>query len=490
MKRFLSLLVVLMFIFSISSPNAATTSSSAIKYKTHGLNYSPYIKIGQSPDKGSVISQAQLKDTIKAIAPYTKWIRTFGCTGSLANVGKIAHQFKLKVAVGAWLSKDLKANNKEIASLIKIAKDGQADTLIIGSETLLRGDLTKSQLINYINKVKKVIKKIPITTDDTVDMLIKNPTVISAVNVVFVNIYPYWEGVSVKQAVRSLNTHYQQVKKIAGTKKVVIGETGWPSSGTVIDFAVPSVQNAAFYFKNFVSWARAKKVEYFYFEAFNEAWKVKNEGPQGGAWGIWNKDKKMKVGMMDVFKGIVMKDNWTVTPTPKATPVPTPTIQPYNTSLPDLPLADITEGGGGSGIHTMTTTGTWRECSALYWDLDYKNHPEVFTLDGGAITSFAYRYEIFQVKGAKGGEEFEFGLASPPWDYLFDSVTTEWQTVVLDLSNRDPSYIYQVGFVFDSSNTKNAIGATTYVDNIRFSNSLPSSPYVLANNSLNPLMTK
>ena len=34
-----------------------------------------------------------------------------------------------------------------------------------------------------------------------------------------------------------------------------------------------SESNTAFYFKNFVAWARRENRKYFYFEAFDEIWK-------------------------------------------------------------------------------------------------------------------------------------------------------------------------------------------------------------------------
>lgn len=51
-----------------------------------------------------------------------EWVRLFGTTGGLENAGKVADEFGLKVAHGAWLSSDLAANKLEI-----------------GSTTLLRG---------------------------------------------------------------------------------------------------------------------------------------------------------------------------------------------------------------------------------------------------------------------------------------------------------------------------------------------------------------
>jgi len=97
---------------------------------------------------------------------------------------------------------------------------------------------------------------------------------------------------------------------------IIVSETGWPSCGNQVGDAVPSPENASFYFLNFVSWARANNVPYFYFEAFDESWKAVYEGPQGACWGIWDKDGNLKPGMQDVFDGKVMQDNWSSTAIP------------------------------------------------------------------------------------------------------------------------------------------------------------------------------
>ncbi len=262
----------------------------------YGLNFSPYTE-GQDPNQGSQISKKQLKKRMRIIAPFTKWIRTFGTSGGLDKAGQVAHNFELKAAIGAWLSRDLSANEREISALIDIAQAGNADFLIVGSEVLLRDDLSEAQLIAYINRVKQSAPGIPVTTGDVYGNWLSHPNLIAAVDVVFVNIYPYWEGASVNDAIAFLDNRYQQVKAVRGDKPVIISETGWPSCGNRVGDALPSPENASFYFRRFVAWARANDVPYFYFEAFEEAWKAKYEGPQGACWGIWDQNGNVKPGM-------------------------------------------------------------------------------------------------------------------------------------------------------------------------------------------------
>jgi exo-beta-1,3-glucanase (GH17 family) len=278
--------------------------------KIHGVDFSPYIGDDQKPGSGVGMSEQQIKELIMTVKPYTHWVRTFGCTDGLEVVGKIAHEQGLKVAVGAWLSKDLSANQIEISNLITIARAGQADMLIVGSEVLLRDDLTETQLIWYINQVKNATSNIPVGTADSYKELLAHPNVTAASDVILPNIYPYWEGKNVSYAISFVNLQYQNLQNASGNKPIVISESGWPSAGNQIEDAVPSQQNAAYYFLNFVSWARTNNISFFYFEAFDEAWKAVDEGPQGASWGIWNKNGQLKPGMQDVFDGKLIQDNW------------------------------------------------------------------------------------------------------------------------------------------------------------------------------------
>jgi exo-beta-1,3-glucanase (GH17 family) len=280
-----------------------------------GLNFGPYID-GQDPNLGAQVDAAQLMARMELIRPYTAWIRSFGSTNGLEETGAIAHSLALKAAVGAWISDDLVANERELQNLIAAGQAGEADTLIVGSEVLLRGDLSEDTLIDYINRVKQAVPGVPVTYADAYDVLLAHPAILDAVDIVYVNYYPYWQGLPIDLAVAAIHDWHAQVTAAAAGKQVVVSETGWPSNGESVGRAVPSAENAAFFFQNFVSWARANSVEYFYFEAYDETWKADYEGPQGAHWGVWDKDGNLKPGMEVVFEGETLADNWSATGLP------------------------------------------------------------------------------------------------------------------------------------------------------------------------------
>jgi hypothetical protein len=152
---------------------------------------------------------------------------------------------------------------------------------------------------------------VPVATADVYSELLENPEVMAECDVILANYYPYWEGVDVENAMAWLHARHQGVVAAAGGKEVLVSETGWPNAGNTIADAVPSPESAAIYFLNFVSWARAEGVDYFYFVYKDEPWKAAYEGPQGAHWGLWGENGDLKPGMQAVFDGQTMADNWT-----------------------------------------------------------------------------------------------------------------------------------------------------------------------------------
>lgn len=313
--RTLLILVIIIALFLCSCQSdrndpISTLSEYKSKYNLYGLNFSPYIN-AQNPNLGTIISEEQLRERLQVIASYTMWVRTFGSTHGLEKAGRIGHEMDLLIAAGAWLDRDLTTNDIEITNLIEIALKGDVEIAIVGSEVLLRGDLTEEQLINYLNQVRQAIPNtIPVTTADNCSVLLNHPNVITAVDLVLVNHYPYWEGIAIDCAISALhNCHKKLTDSIQG-KPIIVSETGWPSCGNTIGEAVPSLENASFYFLNFISWARENNVLYFYFSAFDESWKAQYEGPQGACWGIWDKEGSLKPGMRSVFDDNTISNNW------------------------------------------------------------------------------------------------------------------------------------------------------------------------------------
>ena len=219
------------------------TGCPEIDYRLYGLNFSPYVD-GQDPNLGSLVSEDQIRERMQIIAPFTDWVRSFGTADGLEQIGLVAHDFGLNTAMGAWLSDDADENNRQMLNLIAAAQNGEADLAIVGSEVLLRGDMSASQLIAYIHQFKTTVPDVPVTTADDYGVLLDHPEVLAACDVVLVNYYPYWECLPVDHAMALIHDMHKQVVTAAGGKPVIVSETGWPSDGEPNCSAAPSLDNA------------------------------------------------------------------------------------------------------------------------------------------------------------------------------------------------------------------------------------------------------
>ncbi|MBV7327386.1 hypothetical protein KFU94_03830 [Chloroflexi bacterium TSY] len=359
-----------------------TGTLPAPEYRLHGLNFGPFVVDGEDPSQDAQIPEERLRSLIADIAPYTEWIRTYSCGDGLEHAGHIARDMNLKIAMGAWLDSDLVSNEEQIACLIKRAKAGEVDIAIVGSESLYRNDLTAAQVIAYIQRVKSELPDIPVTTADVYARIVDNPLLVDVVDLVMVNLYPYWEGIELEHAVAMIHGRYQHVKAVAGDKNVIMSETGWPSCGEQIENAVASPENAAFYYLNFVSWARAVNVPYFYFETYDEPWKAAYEGPQGACWGIWDKDGMLKSNMQDVFDDKTIPDNWSGTAIPGGPG--TPAIE-----FVDVPIYGSVDNLNGQVWHVPP--GGYRvvvyiRVAGNWWIKPYETQPHTIILPDGRWT--------------------------------------------------------------------------------------------------------
>lgn len=277
---------------SKSEAEIATQFSEILNKGVHGLCFSPYVE-GQ--DTGDILSENQIIRRLDIITPHAKWIRSFSCTEGNELIPEIAHKKGLKTVVGAWISNDKARNEKEIQSLIVLAKSGLVDIAAVGNEVLHRDEISEHELIEYIQRVRAALPdSIPVGYVDAYYQFLDRPALVDACDIILANCYPFWEGADNNFALNYLNRMIELTQLSSNGKKVIITETGWPSKGENIEAAVPSRLNAMKYFIAVQEWAERKDIEMFYFSSFDESWKIKQEGEVGAGWGIWDKYEKLK----------------------------------------------------------------------------------------------------------------------------------------------------------------------------------------------------
>jgi glucan endo-1,3-beta-D-glucosidase len=178
-----------------------------------------------------------------------------------------------KLLLGIWTS-GTDNIDKELNALKKaLEKHGSKFTdlvigMSIGSEDLYRvsetGIINKAGvgagpdvIVNFINKYKttfadSALGSVPIGHVDTWDAWTNgtNKPVLDAVDWIGVDEYPYYEngkGNDIKNSGQLFDRAFNAVKGVAGSKPIWVTETGWPATGPSWDQAVPSVENAKYY---------------------------------------------------------------------------------------------------------------------------------------------------------------------------------------------------------------------------------------------------
>ncbi|MEC4004975.1 MFS transporter [Flavobacterium sp. SUN052] len=268
-----------------------TLYSEILNNGLHGLCFSPYV---ENQKAGDVLTSDQIKRRLDIITKHTNWIRSFSCTEGNELIPEIAHQNGLKTVVGAWISNDKTRNEKEIETLINLAKSGLVDIAVVGNEVLHRNEISEQELIAYIKRVKEALPNTQVGYVDAYYQFLDRPNLIASCDLILVNFYPFWEGANIDYTNSYLQNMLEVTKNIAQGKKIIISETGWPSKGETVEEAIPSEINAMKYFIASQKWAKNNNIELFHFSSFDESWKITQEGTVGTAWGIWDKNEKLK----------------------------------------------------------------------------------------------------------------------------------------------------------------------------------------------------
>lgn len=256
---------------------------------------------------GGKLSEKTIKKQLKVVKKYSNTVRFYGAAGQITKAYKMAHNMGLKVIGSAYLSKDKAANKKEINALIKVCKKGYVSVACVGNETLLNGYLTEDEVIGYMDEVKgKISMKIPVTTSDDAFSLISHSKVCENCDLLMVNIYPYWGGVSIGEAKDAFDSTFSEVRSAYPDKEIIVSETGWPTAGGRNGDAVASGTNARKYFNAIRKWSLGNKVVVLWFDAADEPWKKTNEGTVGAHWGLMTKKCRLKgcYKKTDLFKNI------------------------------------------------------------------------------------------------------------------------------------------------------------------------------------------
>lgn len=478
----------LLVFISIGSPAANTEEGLVLK----GICFSP-IRTRQDPDCGVLPTQEEIREELEFMkkARISGRIRTYSCLGTMGIVPSLCEDLEIECWPGAWLGKYPVSTEREMQSLIAIGKRNlsHVPVLIVGNEVLLRNDMTEEQLIDAILRVKRETGA-QVAYAEIGAVLLQHPKVVDAVDVVLVHLYPYWEGKSIEQAVPSLVQQWKQIREAYPEKQVLIGETGWPSTGETNSEALPSPENQARYFKEFLDASAACGIDYFYFALFAERWKAKQEGVRGAHWGLFSAEGQLNPYLPETLPAEMKKGlnrNIGLIPATETLHLPAFVYREghseencfYPTNwmgdVEDLTIDEFCTDQPHSGNECLmiqyVSKGkkTW---AGIYWIGPYINHWGDYP---GYAVSDAKKL-IFWARGQKGGEYVKFtvgGIENPvkPFRDSFGPLesslhlSNDWRPYSIDLGAADTSMILG-GFCISISALENPEGCTFFLDDI------------------------
>ncbi|MBN8993144.1 MAG: glycosyltransferase [Rhizobiales bacterium] len=276
------------------------------------VSYAPF-EGSAHPDVDNIPQVEKIRADLKKLSTMTRAIRLYSSTGGVELVPPIAAEFGLKVTVGAWIDKDKDRNDREIEAAISLAKrNSNVIGVVVGNETLYRGEQKAEDLIDLIKRVKKSVN-VPVTTGEIWNIWRDNadstprdqPSLASTVDFIAAHVLPYWENFTDKQAVDQAVDRYQLLREKFPGKRIVIAEFGWPSAGYNLRNAEPGTFEQASVLRNFVTRADAIGMDYNIVEAIDQPWKF-FEGGVGPYWGILNASREPKFS----WTGPIVNENY------------------------------------------------------------------------------------------------------------------------------------------------------------------------------------
>ena len=280
--------------------------------KLQCVSYAPYYKKGRSPFiPKTVTTREQIDQDMALLAQRFNCVRTYSVDQGLDYVPEAASKAGLKVLLGAWIGWTKADNMRELNLAIKRANEFPETVagLVVGNEVLLRREQTMPAMQAYIDYAQQHTE-VPVTYADVWEFWLKNRDLEPSVDFVTVHILPYWEDIP--RSIEDAASHVKIIMhKLENTfnKPLLIGETGWPSTGRQRGAAVPSQVNQARYFREFVKNAHNGGWNYNLIEAMDQPWKRVLEGTVGGHWGLYTSNLQPKFD----FSGPVAErqDGWT-----------------------------------------------------------------------------------------------------------------------------------------------------------------------------------
>ncbi|XXH02144.1 hypothetical protein Hte_008512 [Hypoxylon texense] len=287
-----------------------------------GVDYTP-INV-QFPDcLKNPPSQNNVTRDVAVLSQLTNTIRLYGtdCNQTEMTIHALK-QLKLdgdiKIWLGVWQDGNGTTNERQLSKMWNILDKYGADPfkgLIVGNEILFREQMNATELGDLLDSVRSNLSRhdwdLPVATSDLGDNW--DAQLASISDYIMGNIHPFFAGVNAKEAASwTWDFWHNKAQGFfkAETEKNVISEIGWPTKGgtncgndtiTVCpDGSVAGVDELNTLMENWVCQALANGTNYFWFEMFDEPWKISFDQPGKeweDQWGLMDVNRNLKDGV-------------------------------------------------------------------------------------------------------------------------------------------------------------------------------------------------
>ena len=297
-------------------PDAAAAETPFI-----GVAYGPFRSEGQGPGGPPLDDRRILQDLELIHRAGFRHLRTFGTDTGLNRIPPLArrHFPELAIFQGVYACglrhDDLgypagtRAQMEEAVRLV-LANDNVAG-IIVGNECL-PGEpeacpvpISLAQLIADIELVRAKLKAGGRPAVDVTSAMSMVAAVVAFesqglplaghCDTILVNIHPFFAPSPAEQAAANVLSSYRRLQQLYGpsAKRIVIGETGWPSAGPANGPAVPGGEHQRRFVRDLYLSVRAEGIRVFWFVMFDEPWKIVSGGV-GPHWGLFDRHGRAK----------------------------------------------------------------------------------------------------------------------------------------------------------------------------------------------------
>ncbi|EKJ74287.1 hypothetical protein NXS19_005848 [Fusarium pseudograminearum] len=285
-----------------------------------GMDYTPLNS--QYPDcMHNPPSQNNITRDVAILGQLTNKIRLYGtdCNQTQMLIHSI-QRLELddtKIWMGVWLDKNETTNERQMSQMWDILDeygDDPFEGIIIANEILFREEMNITALSKILSdtrtKLKKKGLKLPVATSDLGDDW--DSELAADSDYIMANIHPFFAGVEADEAADWTSSFWKnnngQFWK-SDKEKNIISETGWPTGGgthcggtatSCTKGSVAGVDGLNTFMEDWVCQALKNGTNYFWFEAFDEPWKVRynTKGKEWeDKWGLLTIDRDLKKGV-------------------------------------------------------------------------------------------------------------------------------------------------------------------------------------------------